>query len=256
MRTVVLVGTDHKFQKPLDGPHRAGIEGFRNTIRKLCDQHKLRAVAEEMSLAALRENNLQESVAQQLCIELGGLPYNFSDPAPGGERRALGIRDNGDMRNECTENDWSQEQLDAEVLKNTEVSHRIREREWLRRIQMFDKWPLLFICGANHFSHFAQLIQKNGIKIIEAYQDWEPAIEVILPTPLYKDDRLHCANHLTCLSKLKRITTRQLLPDEKVTVKQTACGKDFWAFEIETADGSEGWVLNEDGGIKITFPNS
>lgn len=255
MRTVVLVGTDHKFQKPVDGPHRAGIESFRKTIRVLFDRHNLCAIAEEMFPAALQEANVQESVAQQLCIEFGGLPHNFSDPAPGDERRALGIRDHGDMMNECTENDWSQEQLDSAILINTEVSHRIREPEWLRRIQEFDEWPLLFICGANHFTHFAKPLRESNLSVIEAYQDWGPIIEVRNPTPLYSVDTYpHRAKLHHCLSEVKRTTTRQLLPDEKVTVKETACGKDFWAFKIAIDDGSEGWVLDVDGGINITFP--
>jgi len=255
MTTVVLVGTEHKFQIPLDGPHRAGIESFRNTIRKLLVQHTLLAIAEEMFPAALLEANVQESVAQQLCKELGGLPHNFSDPTKN-ERRALGILDNGDMMIKSMENDWSREQLDSAIHINMEVSYRIREREWLRRIQEFDKWPLLFICGANHFTNFAKLLRESGLSVIDAYQDWLPIIEVRSSTPLYSDDSYpHNATIGYCLSKLCRNRIiRQLLPNEKISVKETSSGKDFWAFKIAIDDGSEGWVLDVDGGISITFP--
>jgi len=250
MRTVVLVGTDHKFQKPIDGPHRAGIENFRKTIRELFVQHELRAIAEEMNPAALQDANIQESVAQQLCIELGRVPHNFSDPARGKERCDLGIKGSNEIILEGQNLEWTNEQINAAICK----SNRIREREWLRRIQEFDKWPVLFICGADHFSHFAKLLRETGISVIEAYQDWGPEIEVHSPTPLYRDANLHRAGSLTCLSKLKLTEAKQLLPREKVTVKKTVCGKDFWAFEIETGDKTEGWVLDVQEGIHIIYP--
>ena len=251
MRTVVLVGTDHKFQKPLDGPHRKGIENFRKVIRKLFDQHKLRAIAEEMNLAALREDGLQESVAQQECLELGGCHHNFSDPSFGKERSDLGIRGSNEIILEGQTRGWTDEQITAAIYE----SDRIREREWLRRISEFDEWPLLFICGADHFTYFAKLLRETGINVIEAYQDWGPIIEVMHPTPLYSEDtNLHRAKLHHCLSKVRRTTIRQLLPDEKVLVKETTCGRDFWAFKIEMNDGSEGWVLDVDGGINISYP--
>lgn len=254
MRTVVLVGTDHKFQKPIDGPHRVGIENFKKTIRVLFERHNLCAIAEEMSPAALQEANIQESVAQQVCAELGGLPHNFSDPTKD-ERRALGILDNGDMMIKSMDNDWSREQLDSAIHINMEVSSRVREREWMRRIQEFDEWPLLFICGANHFTHFAKLLRESGLCVIEAYPDWGPIIEVMNPTPLYSNEtNLQSATLHHCLSWVKRATTRQLLPDEKVTVMESTCGKDFWAFKIAVEGGTEGWLLDVDGGINITFP--
>jgi len=198
METVVLIGTDHKFQKPKDGPHQAGIENFRNTIRQLFVQHELRAIAEEMSLAALREDNLEESVAQQLCAELGKKPHNFSD-TDRKERNDLGIRGVNETRLEGQLHGWTIEQVEAAI----EESNRIREREWLRRIQEFDKWPLLFVCGADHFTHFAKLLREAGMNIIESYQDWGPIIEVIevkKPTPLYSDDTYpHRAKPHHCL---------------------------------------------------------
>lgn len=207
-----------------------------------------------MSPAALQDANIQESVAQQLCKELGGLPHNFSDPTED-ERRTLGILDNGDMMIKSMDNDWSREQLDSAIHINSEVSNRIREREWLRRILEFNQWPLLFICGANHFAHFAKLLRESDLSVLEAYQDWGPNLEVSKPTPLYSVDTYpHRAKFHHCLNEVKRSTTRQLLPDEKVTVIESAYGKDFWAFKIAIETGTEGWLLDVDGGIYITFP--
>lgn len=250
MRTVVLIGTDHKFQKPIDGPHRTGIESFRNTIRKLHAQHKLSAIAEEMSLEALQENDLEQSVAQQLCIELGQLPYNFSDPASR-ERFDLGIRGGNEIKLEGLKRGWTDEHVDEEIVQ----SYRIREREWLRRIQDFDKWPLLFICGANHFAHFAELLRKSEFNVIEAYHDWGPIIVVRKSVPLYSDDSYpDRAGTWHCLSQIRRITTRELLPNNKLVVTESVCGKDFWALRVKLDDNSSGWVLDTDEGIDIHYP--
>jgi hypothetical protein len=251
MKIVVLIGTDHKFQKPIDGPHREGIENFRNTIRQLIIQHDLCAIAEEMNLAALMEDNLQISVAQQISVELGNIPHNFSDPASGKERSDLGIQGSNEIRLEGMNLGWTDEQVDAAI----EESYRLREREWLRRIQDFDKWPLLFICGSNHFTHFSILLREAEMNVIEAYRDWGPIIEVRAPTPLYSDDTY--PNNATlrhCLSKVRRIATRQLLPNEKVMVKESVCGKDFWALKVEVDGNSSGWILDADGGINISYP--
>ena len=176
MRTVVLVGTHHKFQRPVNGPHAAEIESFRNTIRELCFLQKVHAIAEEMSLHALQEKGVTESVAQQLCAELG-LRHQLSDPSPE-EKRELGIRQDNNIKTEGWLNNWTPEQIDAAVLKyGNDASDRIREQEWLTRIQELDVWPLLFICGADHFTPFAALLREAGMTVIEAHQDWEPEIE-------------------------------------------------------------------------------
>ena len=174
MQTVVLVGTAHKFQLPVNGPHADGIAQFRIMILDLCRQQDLAAIAEEMNSHALQENGVTESVAQQLCASLGRR-HQFSDPSPE-ERYKLGIRQDNDIRAEHLFDEWTQEQVDADVLARGCVpSDKIREQFWLRRIQELDAWPLLFICGANHFTSFAALLRAASIGVVEAHPDWEPA---------------------------------------------------------------------------------
>ena len=173
MRIVVLVGTAHKFQRPINGPHAEGIDKFCHTVRALCHRHKVRAIAEEMSFHALEEKGVTESVAQQLCAELN-LCHQFSDPSPE-ERSKLGIRQDNDIRAEHMFDGWTHEQIEADVLtRGRAASDRIREQYWLRRIQELDIWPLLFICGACHFTPFATLLRESSLSVVEAHQDWEP----------------------------------------------------------------------------------
>lgn len=175
MQTVVLVGTDHNFQRPVEGPYSLGIAQFRAKIQELCAENQLEGIAEEMSVSALEEHNVTESVAQQVCASLG-LRHQYSDPASYAERYALGIHKDNDIRVEHVFSDWTQEQIEADVLTRGRVpSDRIRENYWLRKVLEFDVWPLLFICGANHFTSFSTLLRTSGISVVEAYADWEPS---------------------------------------------------------------------------------
>lgn len=172
--TVFLIGTAHKFQRQVKGPHADGIAQFRILIRDLCLLHNLAAIAEEMNLHALQEWNVTESVAQQVC-NLLGLWHQLSDPSPE-ERFKLGIRKDNDIRAEHVSDEWTHEQIEADVIARGSVpSDRIREQFWLRKIQDFDGWPLLFICGANHFTSIAALLRASQIDVVEVHPDWEPA---------------------------------------------------------------------------------
>jgi len=174
MQTVVLVGTAHKFQRPVNATHADGIAQFRIMIQELCLQHDVASVAEEMNWHALQEWNVTASVAQQVCALLG-LRHQLSDPSPE-ERYKLGIRQDNDIRAEHVFDEWTSEQIEADVLARGSVpSDRIREQFWLRKIQEIDAWPLLFICGANHFTSFTALLRAGHIGVIEAHPDWEPS---------------------------------------------------------------------------------
>ena len=178
MRIVVLVGTDHKFQRPVNGSEDTGIESFRNAIRELCLRHKVCALAEEMNPQALQEYEIAESVPYQLCGELG-LLHQYSDPSLQ-ERPALGIRRDRDIELQGWQERWTRKKIDAAIRSHgSVVSDRIREKEWLRRIQELDAWPLLFVCGADHFAQFSKLLQMSGITVVEAYKDWGLGMETL-----------------------------------------------------------------------------
>lgn len=173
MRTVVLVGTDHKFQRPVSGSGAEGVESFRDAIRELCLRYKVHAIAEEMNPQALQEHQMTESVAYQLCSELR-LLHQYSDPSLQ-ERKALGIQRDHDIQLQGWRERWPREKIDAALRNHGSIaSDQIREKEWLCRIQVLDAWPLLFICGANHFVAFTSLLRHAGVTVIEAHQDWEP----------------------------------------------------------------------------------
>ena len=194
MRTVVLVGTDHKFQRPVNGPKAAGIESFQDALRELCLRHKVHAIAEEMNLQALQEYKVTESVPYQLCGELK-LLHQYSDPSLD-ERKVLGIRSDHDIELQGWRESWPRKKIYAAIRRyGTITSDRIREKEWLRGIQKLEAWPLLFVCGADHFAQFATLLRMAGLTVVEAYKDWEPGMETLaepanLTRPLTKPEHV------------------------------------------------------------------
>ena len=194
MRTVVLVGTDHKFQRPVNGPKTDGIERFQATLRELCLRHKVQAIAEEMNLQALQDHKVTESIPYQLCGELK-LLHQYSDPSRE-ERKFLGIRSDQDIELQGLRENWPRKKIDTVIRKCGDVvSDRIREKEWLRRIQKLEAWPLLFVCGADHFAQFSTLLRMAGLTVVEAYKDWESGMETLaepasLIYPLTKPEQI------------------------------------------------------------------
>lgn len=170
-QTVVLVGTSHKFQLPLCG--KSIEQTFFSTIYELSNSYGVNAIAEEMSLEALNEKGATYSIAQQLCNEKS-LRHKFVDPT-NKERKELGIFQDNDIRIEGFLNNWTPKFIDAEILvRGSDASDSIRENFWLSKIKELDTWPLLFICGADHFNSFADLLRENGVNVVESCKDWEP----------------------------------------------------------------------------------
>jgi hypothetical protein len=82
----------------------------------------------------------------------------------------LGIRGETDIRLQGFFDGWKEEQIEAAVR----ASHQKRETFWLRQLLALDVWPALFVCGANHVRHFAELLEEHGINASIAELDWEP----------------------------------------------------------------------------------
>lgn len=173
MNTVVLIGTRHSIQLGESSP-----DLFKNVLREQCQSHKVKGVAEEIKQG-------DTTIASALAAELH-IPHSYADP-DAKERMERGILNNielglimeyGDRFPE--KNIWpetpSSENLPQEVLneylKRTHDAYRMREQMWLENILSFDNWPLLFICGSKHFLEFSKLLKQNGVRVVEAYEDW------------------------------------------------------------------------------------
>lgn len=87
---------------------------------------------------------------------------------------------------------------------------------------------------------------------LDVYKDRCHQIIVKSSTLLYKTET--DAAYADALNKEKPIAIKPLFPGENVAVKRTTYGKDYWAFKIETSDGTVGWVVAGQEGIEIIRP--
>ena len=91
-----------------------------------------------------------------------------------------------------------------------------------------------------------------GTWVVDVYKDRHYKVTVTQTTPLYRGET--DAAYATSLNKPKPTPIGHLLPGEKVAVKRTTYGKDYWALKIETVDGTVGWVAAGQEGIDIVNP--
>lgn len=176
---VFLIGTSHAYQfgenvvfGDTTCTPEIGTE-FRQYLTIAHNLHGIRAFAEEMSLDALAEMGRTVSLPKLVADELSVL-HRYCDPTHQ-EKAQLGVHQDNYIRAEHMFDEWTREQIDADVLARGSVpSDRIRERFWLKRIQELDTWPLLFVCGANHFNSFAALLRASHLDVVEAHRDWVP----------------------------------------------------------------------------------
>lgn len=175
MRKVVLLGTEHPIQLGKSSP-----ESFRSVLIEECEKNEVEAIAEEITKA-------NDTIAIQLAADR---QYKYLNADPGyTERMERGIKNNieQDIINEYKNKhfeiaiwprDANQETLPTEVWneysKRYEKAYRMHEKIWLEKIQEFDYWPLLFICGANHFEEFSKLLIASEFQVIESHKHWMP----------------------------------------------------------------------------------
>lgn len=149
MRTVYLVGTDHRFQRvgSFGVPEEVFTE-FTAQLTQLITERAIRGIAEEMSIEGLGLHRIHGgSLAFHLARELG-LPHAYCDP-PKIVREQRGI-----------------------------VSLADRERHWLDQLSSFAVFPCLFILGADHIASFSQLLNDSGFTATVLFDDWSPSSHV------------------------------------------------------------------------------
>ncbi len=138
-------------------------------LSALCSQNQIVAIGEEISIDGLAQWESEESIPMYVAKKLN-LPHCSCDPSVT-DRRNLNMELNNFFIPEAELNGRTGEEIDLLI----QVEYAKRERFWLEKLQAFNKWPLLFICGANHTASFATLLKSHGIEVEIASNDWEPA---------------------------------------------------------------------------------
>ena len=165
LRRVVIVGTSHSYQIPPTSP---AANAFRAFLGEICDTHLVGAIAEEMSEGALANWHVTSSLCQELAIATA-VSHRYCD-LDVAQRTAAGVRHEHFIKHYGFINDWSPEKIEKEIR----ASHSIRERHWMTELLDLNKWPVLFICGAEHVLPFQQLLQENELSAEVAALDWTP----------------------------------------------------------------------------------
>ena len=170
MKKVLLLGTEHPIQR---GKKKKDI--FKFYLKELCITHEVKAIAEEI-------DDNDRYIAENLSSDLN-IKYKIIEPTRG-ERSDLGIEDRNDVicelmeRNKITK--WpdksSADKQSLEIHKECDVrmqiAYRQREFEWLKRINELDTWPVLIICGAEHYEFFDDLLVSSGIVVVKEESKW------------------------------------------------------------------------------------
>jgi len=149
-RSVHLIGLNHKYQLGLD--HLPGvppisdltaqdITQFCNFLLKTGQNYGIKGIAEEMNADALRKWGIRgESVPCTYASRMG-FPHRYCE---------------------------------APAQDSLKMTSDEREQYWLEQISDFKKFPLLFICGADHVSSFKSLLESSKFETNVVVQDWRP----------------------------------------------------------------------------------
>jgi hypothetical protein len=142
MRAVFLVGTNHQYQIgpngiiPVDVPAEHFL-AFRDFLQIVIERHKIRGIAEEMSLYALERQWVHsDSVPCELAKEIG-LPHQYCNP-------------------------------------DTVMPDSQREQYWINELIAFNTFPVLFILGACHVESFNSLLIQSEFQPFIVERNWQP----------------------------------------------------------------------------------
>jgi hypothetical protein len=137
-------------------------------VTATCQQEGVKAIAEEMSVEALEQHGVHQSICHQVADTLH-LGHRYCDPSSQ-EREALGVVGESDIKMQGFFANWEPQQVEAAIRK----SYALRECYWLDQLLQLDTWPALFICGANHTEAFRALLQANGMVVRVLFTRWIP----------------------------------------------------------------------------------
>jgi hypothetical protein len=165
-RTVLVLGTDHRFQRRSAEFTEAQHQAFAAFVLATAKQAGVAGLAEENNVAALAEAGATQSTIELMANELG-LRHRYCDPN-------MKTRAKLDMlqENEIRISAFPEKLIEAEVQRLLTESMRVRESYWLSKLIEFNTWPVLFVCGADHSLPFLDLLNGRGINAALVAEDW------------------------------------------------------------------------------------
>jgi len=143
-KTVYLVGTLHRYQGTYNIDLQATatkeeLEQFKRFLKEIVCQHRIRSVAEEMSVEALQK-------------------YPHPD-LPSGESIPLQVAEDLNLPHKYCDCDLPEDE---------------REPRWLQQLENFNSFPCLFVLGSNHADSFPALLNKSRLRPALLIKEWKP----------------------------------------------------------------------------------
>ena len=183
--SVFIVGTNHHLQCGSCKVDKELIEAFSDEILKICRDHEINSIFEEMSSDGLKSYGVEETVCQILGVNKS-IEVELIDLGSD-ERRCICIDDwMRDKKCRQAFEEWFQGDSETDSTLETSLSdadvalinefnnlaYEVRERVWVARILKKETWPLLFICGANHVVSVSRLLHRFGVNTEIVHHDF------------------------------------------------------------------------------------
>jgi hypothetical protein len=165
-----IIGTSHTLQCATAGIDGSKVALFEAELRRVCVEHQIARIAEEMSEAGLEFQGVQCTVAARVAKELR-IEHCHVDLEPK-ERAALSL-DDGPMLNIVLHEEFPdgggifRKAFDA-------LGDAVRERCWIGRMLAHEVWPTLFVCGADHTDSVEKLWRSLGLPLTVVHRDYDP----------------------------------------------------------------------------------
>lgn len=168
---VLLIGTNHRHQ--IVGCPEGKSKKFAQFIRRVINERKIQALAEELNEEAFPKWLGYDSIARVVASELG-IEHIYCDPTTS-ERVRLGIP----TTDQITSNLGYGKFLNASETKKLEDEAQMfwpqREFYWFSRIRSLGCNKTLFVLGSSHIQSFRKLLLAQNIRPIIIHENWKPS---------------------------------------------------------------------------------
>lgn len=165
-----IIGTSHTIQCAAAGTDSSKVAAFEAELHRACAEHRIVRVAEEMSEAGLRHQEVERTVGYRVA-KARGIEHQHVDLEPE-ERIALSL-DDGTMLNVVCGGGFPDGGGAFRDAFNT-LWDAVRERCWIGRLLARGEWPALFVCGADHTDSVEKLWRSLDLPVTVVHRDYEP----------------------------------------------------------------------------------
>lgn len=166
-----IIGTSHTIQCGIYGADGATKgAAFAAELRNICEHRRIARIAEEMSKAGLKHQDVKRTLGAQIAKKLG-IAHHQVDMEPK-ERAALSL-DDGPMLNIVMHRGFPDGGGEFRGAFDA-LGDAVRERCWIGRILARREWPALFVCGSDHTASVARLWRSLGLPLAIVHRDFEP----------------------------------------------------------------------------------